>query len=302
MPLETKSNDIAKMNPLRARVFQENDLNLSDHLALGKERMAVMLLTINGAQVYYEQHGTASENVLLLHGWGCDTTFFAPITQTLSETMKVTVLDFPGHGKSSRPPEPWGVPEYGEMVRELMDTLKIAPCFIIGHSFGGRVAIYLGSHWPQHVRRMILTGAAGLKKPPTEEQTRRAKRYQAMKAGFSILKRMRIFGDLPDKASEGLRKRYGSKDYNALDEEMRKTFVKIVTQDLQPLLPLISSSTLLVWGDQDTETPLWMGQTMAKEIPDAGLAVFEGGSHFAYLEQWKRFVRVAQHFFEGVSS
>ncbi len=256
-----------------------------------------MNILINGASVYYEQHGTTGPQVLLLHGWGCDTTFFAPIAKSLSETMQVTVVDFPGHGKSSRPPQPWGVPDYGEMVREFMDALHLSPCYMIGHSFGGRIGLYLGSHWPRYIKRMIITGGAGLKKPQTEEQKKRAKQYQFMKKGAALLKDMRIFGSLPDKMADALRKRYGSKDYNALDDEMRKTFVKIISQDLQPLLPVVSVPTLLVWGDQDTETPLWMGQTMAKEIPDAGLAILEGGSHFAYLEQWQRFTRIAQHFF-----
>ncbi len=256
-----------------------------------------MHIQINGASVYYEQHGTTGEHVLLLHGWGCDTTFFAPITKTLAETMRVTVIDFPGHGKSSRPPEPWGVPDYGEMTRELMDALHIGPSYVIGHSFGGRISLYLGSHWPRYIKRMIITGGAGLKKPQTEAQKKRAQQYQTLKKGAAILKSLKIFGNLPDRLADTLRKRYGSKDYNALDDQMRKTFVKIVAQDLQPLLPIVSVPTLLVWGDQDTETPLWMGQTMAREIPDAGLVLLEGGTHFAYLEQWQRFVRIALHFF-----
>lgn len=256
-----------------------------------------MHIQVNGAAVYYEQHGASGSHVLLLHGWGCDTSFFAPIIKALSETMRVTVLDFPGHGKSGFPPEPWGVPEYGEMTRAFMDVLAIHPCYVVGHSFGGRVALYLGSHWPGYVRRMIITGGAGLQKPQTARQKRRAGRYKALKKGAALLKSLKMFGPLPDRLEDALRKRYGSRDYNALDAEMRKTFVKIVSQDLQPLLSVVSVPTLLVWGDKDTETPLWMGEQMAREIPDAGLAVMENGSHFAYLEQWPRFVRIAQHFF-----
>ncbi len=256
-----------------------------------------MQIEVNGVSVYYEQYGATGDSALLLHGWGCNTTFFEPIAKSLSDTMRVTVLDFPGHGKSGRPPEPWGVPEYGEMTRAFMDALHLAPSYIVGHSFGGRIALYLGSHRPQYVKRMIITGGAGLKKPQTEDQKRRAQQYQTLKRGAALLKGMKIFGSLPDRLADSLRKRYGSKDYNALDEEMRKTFVKIISLDLKPFLPLISVPTLLVWGDQDTETPLWMGQTMAGEIPDAGLAVLEGGSHYAYLEQWQRFTRIARHFF-----
>ena len=95
-------------------------------------------LEANNASVYYEQHGSAGPNVLILHGWGCDTSFFAPITAALSEQMRVTIIDFPGHGKSGRPPEPWGVPEYAAMVRELMHRLNLGPSHIIAHSFGGQ--------------------------------------------------------------------------------------------------------------------------------------------------------------------
>ena len=80
---------------------------------------------------------------------------------------------------------------------------------------------------------------------------------------------------------------------------MRKTFVRLVNTDLTDDLPRIRASTLLVWGDRDTETPLWMGQTMEKGIPDAGLVVLEGGTHFAYLEQPDRFCRIVKQFLLG---
>ena len=94
-----------------------------------------------------------------------------------------------------------------------------------------------------------------------------------------------------------MRQKYGSRDYNALDAEMRQTFVKVVNYDQTDKLPLIKQPTLLIWGDKDTETPLWMGQTMEKHIPDAGLVVLEGGTHYAYLEQVNRFNAIAHNFF-----
>ena len=255
-----------------------------------------MKLDVANTTVYYEQHGSTGPQVLILHGWGCDTSFFAPITAALAENMRVTIIDFPGHGKSGRPPEPWGVPEYAEMVRQLMDALHLSPCHIIAHSFGGRVALYLSSHWPQLVGKMIITGGAGLRKPATPEAQKRSQQYQQWKKLCAMLKRTRILAKPADLLADAMRKKYGSPDYNALDEEMRKTFVKVITEDLRPLLPKVQASTLLIWGRNDTETPLWMGETMEQEIPDAGLVVFDGGTHFAYLEQWQRFVAVAKHF------
>ena len=108
--------------------------------------------------------------------------------------------------------------------------------------------------------------------------------------------RLPLVGGMAQKSLKALQEKYGSPDYNALDDEMKKTFVKVVNQDLTPLLPSVQASTLLIWGENDTETPLWMAQKMEQEIKDAGLVIFEGDDHFAYLHQWQRFVTVVRVF------
>ena len=255
-----------------------------------------MFLTARGVKVYYEQSGTAGPQVLLLHGWGCSTKLFDPIAQELSKDYRVTAIDFPGHGQSARPDAPWGVPEYAQCVREVMEQLGLTGCDVIAHSFGGRVAIYLSSHWPETIGRMVLTGCAGLKAEPTPEQKKRSAVYQKKKRLLENVQKLPLLGKWAGGALEALRRRYGSADYNALDAEMRKTFVKVVNQDLRPFLPDVKAPALLVWGENDTATPLWMGRAMEKEIPDAGLVLFENDDHFAYLHQWPRFVAVVRAF------
>ena len=252
--------------------------------------------TFSGVKIHYEQLGQGDRNVLLLHGWGCSVKHFEPMAQELSKDYCVTMIDFPAHGLSECPPKPWGVPEFAEMTAELMETLQIAPADIIAHSFGARVAIYLAAMRPELVKRLVLTGAAGLKDVPTEAQKKKSAAFQKKKAMLEKLKRVPFLKNAAENAQEALRKKYGSADYNALDAEMRKTFVKIVSQDLSEYLPKIQASTLLVFGEKDTATPLWMGQRMEKEIPDAGLVVFENDDHFAYLRQWPRFVTVVKTF------
>jgi pimeloyl-ACP methyl ester carboxylesterase len=87
-----------------------------------------------------------------------------------------------------------------------------------------------------------------------------------------------------------------SGDYAASAAAMRPTFVKLVNTDLTGLLPDVRASTLLIWGENDGDTPLRDGQTMERLIPDAGLVVFEGAGHFAYADQPQRFARVVRHF------
>lgn len=249
-----------------------------------------------GARVHYALSGQGTRRVVLLHGWGCEIKLMQPVADALSGDMQVLAIDFPGHGESGRPPEPWGVPEYAACLREVLQKLHFAPCAAIAHSFGARVAIQLAADAPETFTRLILTGAAGIRKPPTEEGKRRSEQFRRLKGLCEGVKKLKVFGPLPDKMEDALRKKYGSADYNALDEEMRKTFVKVISLDLTDRLAKIDQPTLLIWGDQDTETPLWMGRRMEELIPDAGLVVFGGGTHFAYLEQKQRFCTIARHF------
>lgn len=257
-----------------------------------------MFMMAHGANIYYEQHGAGERNVLLLHGWGCSTELFANVTRDLAQHMRVTVLDFAGHGRSGRPPVPWGAEDYAQMVAEVIEGLSIGGCDIIGHSHGGRTAIVLAATRPELVGRLVLAGAAGLHAEPTAAQKKRSAAYKRLRTVADVLSKLRIFGNLPERMRERLRKKYGSPDYNALDAEMRQTFVKVVNYDVAPLLPKISASTLLIWGDADTETPLWMGKRMEKDIPDAGLVVL-GGTHYVYLERIGDFTRIVKHFFVG---
>ncbi len=249
---------------------------------------------IDGVRVYYEQRG-AGRDILLLHGWMCSTELWKPIFDALSEKARVTVIDFPGHGRSGRPPEPWGVPEYARCTERLIRALNLAGCAVVAHSFGGRVALWLGAHQPELFSRLVLTGGAGLRPKPTPKSKARGQLYKLLRGGCDILEKTRVLGGAPAHWREALRKQFGSADYNALDEEMRKTFVKVVNLDLRDCLPKIQVPTLLYWGDQDTATPLWMAKEMEQTIPDAGLVVVPG-THYAYLEHAQEFTRVLETF------
>lgn len=259
-----------------------------------------MPATINGSPLYYEVRRNAREGapaVLLLHGWGCDGDIFSFIRDALAENATVVTLDFPGHGRSPEPPVPWGVGEYTEQVRAMLLAEGLSPVQVVAHSFGGRVALMLAARYPELVEKLVLTGGAGIKKPVSERSRRRSARFKRFTALAEKLKAIPLLRPLAEACQAALRRRYGSADYVKLNEAMRKTFVKVVSEDLTPLLATIQAPTLLVWGGADTETPLWMAQVMEKRIPDAGLVVFEGGSHFAFLEEWRRFVIIVQRFF-----
>lgn len=256
----------------------------------------IMDMQIAGVNIHYEMSGAGNRKVVLLHGWGCSSELMKPVAEHLAKDMSVLMIDFPAHGKSSQPPQPWGVPEFAASLKELLVNLDFLPCSVIAHSFGGRVTIELASSDEKMFERIILTGAAGIQAPKDEKKSKQSSAYKKLKKLVEAARRCRVFGNLPDKWQEALIQKYGSRDYAALSPEMRRTFVKVVNYDQRDKLSGIKNSTLLVWGDHDAETPLWMGQTMESAIADSALIVFEGGTHFAYLEQVARFNAIAHNF------
>ena len=207
-----------------------------------------MQLDIRGTTVDVTVSGEKGRGVLLLHGFMCSAQMMSSVQSALSGQMRVAAVDFPGHGKNGKsapPPKPWGVPDYMEMTAEIIRRLNLAPCDIVAHSFGARVAILLAATYPELVGRMILTGAAGIKKPKTGGASMKQKLYKGLRGAVNLMDKTHLFGSLPEKGREALVQRFGSADYKALSPEMRKTFVKIISQDLTDELPHIKAPTLL---------------------------------------------------------
>lgn len=233
--------------------------------------------------------------VLLLHGWGASSYLFASTIYGLGEGYDKIAPDFPGFGATEPPPEAWAVSDYMNWTLALMDSLGIERAHIIGHSFGGRVAIKLAALHPERVAKLVLTDAAGIRPKRTWRYHVQVRTFKTMRA----LAQSR-FTPQPLREWAGAQvARQGSPDYKAASGTVRGSFVRVVNEDLREYLPRIQASTLLVWGDGDEDAPLADGQLMERQIPDAGLVVFEGAGHFAYLEQSGRFCVIVKTFFEG---
>ena len=252
-----------------------------------------------GVNVYYEQHGQQGENLLLLHGWGGKCDSWLPVIRDFQAEMRLTVLDFPGHGNSDEPSEPWSVTEYMQMTLALLDHLGLERTHIMAHSFGARVAILLASTHPERVGKMVLTGAAGIRPRPTAKKSMKSRVYGALKHGADNVLTRTLFGEKVDAWRHELGTLFGSEDYKKLSDGMRATFNRVILQDLEPCLEKIQASTLLFWGKEDTATPLWMGEIMEKKIPDAGLVAYDGVGHFAYLDKYPEFRAVSRKFLLG---
>ena len=253
-----------------------------------------MFLDIDGVNVYYKTAGKG-EKVVLLHGWGGQADSFLPVFNFLSSQYEVYALDFPGFYQSSDPDRPWNVTDYSSMLLKFFDKLGIEKANLVGHSFGGRVSILFSASHPERVNKVVLTDSAGL-------IPKRSFKYYCKVYKFKFFKKLYMTFTSGSDSKEKLErfyKKYGSNDYKNTSGVMRQTFVKVVNQDLHGYLSSIKAPTLLIWGDKDQDTPISFAKIMEKEIPDAGLVVFEGAGHFAYLERVNDFNIIVNRFFGG---
>jgi pimeloyl-ACP methyl ester carboxylesterase len=249
-------------------------------------------VTVHGLRTAYRVSG-AGENLLMLHGWGCNMQTMLAAEQHLSQRYKVWTFDFPGFGESEEPKDTWGTFEYADFVIALAQQLGIESPVLLGHSFGGRVSIVLAEK--MGVQKMVLVGSAGIK--PV-----RSWRYYAKVYSYKAIKKLLNF-PLWKRWTAPLRekwlKRFGSADYQSASDRMRQILSRVVNEDLQHLMPRIQASTLLIWGDGDTATPLSDGKKMEKLIPGAGLAVMQGCGHYCFLEKPQQFARILDAFLNG---
>jgi pimeloyl-ACP methyl ester carboxylesterase len=241
-----------------------------------------VIIQIDQISVNYIDEGEG-DVVLLLHGWGSNITLFQGIIDTLSPRHRVIALDMPGFGKTPEPPEPWCVDDYVDFVMKFLNSLHIKEFSVLVHSFGGRVLFKMNARekLPYVIHKAVLIDSAGIMPKKTWKQKASLRLYK-MASRFMSTKPLHFL--YPD-AVEDMRKKRGSADYNNATPTMRATLVKVVNEDLEPLIAKISCPTLLVWGDMDTATPIADAKVMEGLIKDTGLVVCEGAGHYSFLEQ-----------------
>jgi pimeloyl-ACP methyl ester carboxylesterase len=217
--------------------------------------------------VFADVTGSGWPLVVGLHGWGRDRADVAPAVEGLPGT--VAVLDLPGAGSSPPPPEAWGAREYATalalVVEELIaDIAKRSgegtdQALLVGHSFGGRVAVCLAAQRPELVSGLVLAGV------PLLRRTEQAAATPAL--GFRIGRRLHRWSLLSDARMEALRQRYGSADYAAAKGMMRLVLVRSVGESYDDELARLECPVALVWGALDTAAPVEVAQRAEALIP-----------------------------------
>lgn len=248
-----------------------------------------MKIIVQNLVTEYLDEGTGKV-VLFLHGWQDNFHTFDSLVSLLSPTQRIIRLDLPGFGKSEVPKEAWNLDNYIQFVKDFIEKLDIQVYTLVGHSFGGRIAIKGEATNNLQAQKIILIGSAGI----------------AINRTFRnlILKLLAKIGGLITYIPplifwrEGLRKRMYSfigSDYLNTGK-LKETFLNIISEDLSASAKKITTPTLLIWGESDTVTPLSDGKQLAGQIADSKLKVISGAGHFVHKEKSQEVAKLVHEF------
>lgn len=243
----------------------------------------------------------AGKPLLHLHGWGSDSKVMMPMAKQIQDIRTSYLVDFPGFGNSPEPKSAWGVDDYADLIENFATNILPDESFdLIVHSFGARVALKLLTRpvASSKIDKVVFTGAAGLK--PKRSTSYYLKKYTAktLKLPFGLMpKEIREKG-LNYLRDTSLWKRLGSSDYQKLSGVMRETFVACVNDHLDHLVPQVNHEVLLIWGTNDTATPLEQGKRFEKLLSEGALVEINGAGHYAFLDKPKQFASILRAYFE----
>lgn len=226
----------------------------------------------NGA-LFADATGSGPPRVIALHGWARRSTDFRPVLADLD----ALAVDLPGFGASPPPTEPIGAEGYAELVNQVLDVCETPPV-LVGHSFGGRVAVCLAARYPERVGSLVLTGVPLIKQTPSRSPSFR----------YRLIRGLNRVGVVSDDRLERLRRQTGSADYRAASGIMRDILVRVINESYETQLRALTAPVSLIWGAADSEVPLSVARAAAELIESEGrevdVEILEGVGHFLPVE------------------
>jgi pimeloyl-ACP methyl ester carboxylesterase len=243
---------------------------------------------IGGLRLQFRLRGSGRP-LLMLHGWGQSSLSFMGAASALEQRYRLLTPDLPGFGFSEGPKEAWGSAEYARVMAELVRAAGFETVDVLGHSFGGKVALALATAYPELVRRLVIVASPIVRLPLEGGEQRRS-------GGYALVRRIaKLMPPLRGRILEWGRNRYGSADYRAAGP-LRPTLVRVINEDWRPALAAVHAPVLLIWGGSDTEVPLRVAEEALEGLPSAELRVLDGAGHFPFLDDAEGFVAAVERF------
>lgn len=239
-------------------------------------------MIVNDININYIKYGNnKKDTVVLLHGWGQNIDMMKPVGNYLEDDYNILIIDLPGFGESTEPTYAWSLDDYVEAVRKIIEKEKIKNPIVMGHSFGGKLAILYAAKYD--TKKLVLFA------PPINHNHKVSMKSKVLKS----IKKLPMM----DKIGEKMKKHMGSTDYRNASPVMREILVNHVNTDIYDKLDDIKASTLIIWGEEDMAVNPSVAYEIESKIKDSGVVMLPG-THYAYLENLSRVVSILENFLE----
>ena len=232
---------------------------------------------IDGIKINYQVFGEGPSAFLILHGWGSNSDRWVAVAEQISQKgFRVIVPDLPGFGKSDMLPVAWNMNNYIKWLEDFVKEISIGDFYLMGHSFGGALAVKLTINHAQEVKKLFLVSAASVRKKTAKKST--FKNISKVAKKFSFLP----FYDFFRKAFYKFI--IVKSDYPYVEGVMKETFTNVISEDLAQFTGFIKTPTVIIWGDKDKSTPIDDAYFMNQKIKDSKLVVVKGAGHILNRE------------------
>ena len=225
--------------------------------------------------LYYKKYNQKKDNILILPGWGDTRKTFDNIINNIKD-YNVYIIDYPNFGKSSNLNKEYTIYDYTELILNFINDKNINNPIIIAHSFGGRIASLLVTKYNLKVKKLLLIDVAGIKRINLK--------LLLKQTIYKILKSITALLPNKQKIRKKLFNYFSSNDYKNINSNMRKTFQNIVKENLKKYYKNIKAETLIIWGENDNDTPLKDGIIINKLIKNSALIIYPKAEHYSYLK------------------
>lgn len=233
--------------------------------------------------------------IVLLHGWGLSGSRFSQVKQRLEDYgYTVYAPDLPGFASREAADTVKTLADYADFLRSYFHTNAIHDPVLVGHSFGGRVALKFIEMYKNSIRVLVLTGTPGYRSQKSIKRFIFTALSKAGKPLFLLPGLRRI----QERVASLVYTVAGARDYSRAKGSLRQTFKNVVETDLVPAMKSVAVPTLLLWGGQDVLVPTSIAKKMQAVLSNSRLQVIEDATHSLPYDKPELFSQLVHEFIQ----
>jgi len=250
-------------------------------------------IEVSGIKTRYRVVGESEQKVLIIHGWAATSYSWRSVSYYLADKgLEAIALDLPGFGETPAPKDVWGTDDYVSFIEEFVKEMNLSKFYLIGHSFGGALALKFTVKNSRLVEKLALAAAVVIRK---ERLSLRQKISKFLaKHGSKIIDKTPVYPFFEKVAY----RMAGAYDYYHASPIMKEIFKKVIVEDMSDLAEKLDKPCLIVWGEHDRAVPLEDAFDLNDLIKNSELKIIRKTGHNPHRSHYEELSKALVNFFK----